>query len=180
MRPSATDGNRPECLITTNTRSIDRETWRRRARVLTHPYRSGRPTRLKLFSSFGTASFGCNDGPRRRRVDDKLKDIRPCIMTHDVEVKLAAHDLVQVEIRREDAGLVIKRPGDHLPQGVDDAASTTRHDCLWIAPLHRRINFGIIRASRKLVRREDEAPALERDVPHGRLPRFAVVGRQAQ
>ncbi len=100
-------------------------------------------------------------------------------MAHDVEVKLTAGDFVKIEFGAQDARTIEKRPREDFAQRVDDATTAARHDRLRIVALGCGIIIWVVAATRELVARENEAPALQSDVPHSRLPCVAVVGRRS-
>src|SRR5262249_53139514 len=59
----------------------------------------------------------------RRLVDAQLEDVRPCIVTHDVEVQSRARNVAQVEFRSQDGLPLIVGAGEQIAEGPHDAAA---------------------------------------------------------
>ncbi len=61
-------------------------------------------------------------------VDEQPKHVRSRVMTDDVEVELAARDLIEVDVREQNLLTIPGGPGEHLAKRVDDAATAAAYD----------------------------------------------------
>src|SRR6266478_6013193 len=78
---------------------------------------TGAPYRMPACSSLGHHRL------QGALVDRELEDVRARVVSHHVEIVLAARDLVEIELRGEDRLLLEGRPSEDLSGRVDDAAA---------------------------------------------------------
>ena len=98
-------------------------------------------------------------------------------MASCVQVELAPVPIIHVQVGRDDALLPEQRASENLAQRIDDDAPARDHHVVRVPRL--AVGDGmvgrVVLLLRKLAGREDEAPALERDVRHRALPERACI-----
>ncbi len=104
----------------------------------------------------------------RAFVDSELEDVGASVVSGDVEVVLAAHDVVQVAVGGEDSFAREVRFSKDIPQRSNDAAPATHQHRVRIAAERGHKVLGVVASAGELTTRQDEAASFERDVAHGR------------
>jgi hypothetical protein len=102
-------------------------------------------------------------------------------MANSIHVQISPYDVIEVQVSCQHALLAAQRAREHISHRIDDDAAAGDHDVIRVAL--RRVLDGVVGwvvfLLRKLARREHEAAALERDVPHRRLPGLPrIYGRR--
>jgi hypothetical protein len=92
---------------------------KRRSRILAFDRR-----RRQVREGAKLAPRNGGDGRRGPLVHEELKDIRPGIMAHRVDIMAGLHYLCHIEFGQQDPLPVIKRTGQHLAQRGDNRATT--------------------------------------------------------
>jgi hypothetical protein len=110
-------------------------------------------------------------------IDLQPEHVRTRVVPCHVQVELPFGNLAGVEISCKDLFIRIIWLRQQATERIDDHAAATHQYGLRIVSLDRRLFRGIIAATNILAGREYETPAFERDVPNGRDPGLAVVGR---
>src|ERR1022692_2675678 len=94
-------------------------------------------------------------------VDVQPEHIGPSVMADHIEVELGTGQIGQIEVCAQNALLVIFRPGQHLTERPDNAASATNERLLQSWEPIRWIIAGKITAPKNLTCRQDEATAFK-------------------
>src|ERR1051326_1776557 len=98
---------------------------------------TGRPDALKadvtlLFFRRSDRTSSADHWRRGLLVDAQLKDIWPRIVPHHVQIELAARNIIQSKISRQNTFAFIIGASENLPQRANNAAPATRNHCLWV------------------------------------------------
>src|SRR5262249_21220958 len=114
-------------------------------------------------------------GPLRSFIDAKLENVRASIMTGDVQIELAAHDLTRINLGGEDRFFVVNGAGQQLAEGRHDAGSAPNEDLMGIVAKDSRKISRTIPPPQDLAGRKDKAAAFAGNMPHGRNPTVAII-----
>src|SRR5216683_783334 len=116
----------------------------------------------------------------RLLVDVELKDIRPGIVAHNIQVVLASDDLGAIDLGDQNSFAVRVGSGKKIAEGIDNTTATAANERIRIFSKGRMILSRKVAPTVELVARKHEAPPLDGDVPHRSDPRVArVCGRGA-
>ena len=94
------------------------------------------------------------------------------VMPDDIEVELAPHDIVQIQVGYQDALLLEQWPSEDLAKRADDHAAARDHDIRRhsVSRVTYRVVCGVVFLFGVLARGQHEASAFDSNVAHGVLP----------
>src|SRR5919108_1564598 len=142
-------------------------------------------TSSAMAESFRTLPRRCSRPPEREPSDYDLprgakletQDVGAVVMPGRVEALTFGVEACGIELRVEDAFLVVERPREVRAPGREDRASAAADDVHPVEqPVEREV-IGIAARALEVRGRDHERARLPWDVDERRLPRVAVVGR---
>src|SRR5450631_855095 len=123
---------------------------------------------------------GCSARSNRQLgflIHQKSKNVRPRVVPGDVQVELAARDLIEIKIGEQRLLAVPGRARQDLAERPDDATTSATQDVIGVG----RESVGNVRrkvvSPGELIARQNEAAALHSHVSHRRQPGLASVRR---
>ena len=108
---------------------------------------------------------------------DRGRTVRSRIMSDRVQVKLAPHNIVEIQLGSQDVLPFPRRSREYRSKRTDNETSPIDHDLVRIAIVGVRncVVFGVIPFGSKLACRQDKAPPFHGNVDHRIGPNRTVI-----
>src|ERR1700694_2009388 len=97
----------------------------------------------------------------------ELENIRSCVVAHDVQVVFSADNLGGGDFGGQNCLALEIWACKESSEGIDDAASTARHDFIRIFAKRRGIIGGKISAAVELIARQHKTASFDRNMAYG-------------
>lgn len=115
-------------------------------------------------------------GLLRLFVNVKLKNVRPRIVTDDIQIIFSSDDLGAIEFGNQNRFSLRMGSGKEISKRVDDATAAAAHNGAGVFPKDGAIVGREITTAIELIAREHKTPPLDGNMTHGSDPGIARVG----
>src|SRR4029077_17256405 len=102
----------------------------------------------------------------RTLINLEMKNVRPRIVANNIQIIFSTRNLRAINLRRQNWLAAGVRSSEKIPERIDDATPSSRHDRIGISSKRRGIVLGKITLPVELIAGEHKATSLNRDMTH--------------